>query len=447
MPPHDFIWGHLKIMGEISNLLPKNVHLQYLTTTISKKYNMPPVFYLDLWPLGPNCMVVTDPDLAFQITANHEYQKHEEEKKAMDPLLGAGNIATAEGARWKHLHKQLSPAFSVSHVTSMRGMIAEEIMKFRGILHKLAESGEVFKLEDYGQRLIFDIIGKATFGESLKAQDNGSEALKYWEEITRTDMVVRQSWNPVKRYTLKKQIAAATTKLDALITSLVQRRFSMLKQDKPNGSSKRKQSIMELVLSEEILTGTHTLSTSFLSDAVSNVKTLLVAGTGTTADTLCFAFMLLSTRPDVVQRLRNEHDTVFTPGTNKTYTMLCDEPTKLNGLVYTTAVIKEVLRLYPIGSTVRRESPAGSVSHGGKTYSTKGQMIIPQALAMHLNPEFFANPTAFDPDRFVRDDFPRRAWRPFERGPRACLGQTLVRFFSFLWLVSSCRFSSWDGYF
>ena len=26
----------------------------------------------------------------------------------------------------------------------------------------------------------------------------------------------------------------------------------------------------------------------------------------------------------------------------------------------------------------------------------------------------------------MREDFPRHAWRPFERGPRACLGQPLA---------------------
>lgn len=36
------------------------------------------------------------------------------------------------------------------------------------------------------------------------------------------------------------------------------------------------------------------------------------------------------------------------------------------------------------------------------------------------------DPLKFDPERFIRQDYTRIAWRPFERGPRACIGKTLA---------------------
>jgi cytochrome P450 len=95
--------------------------------------------------------------------------------------------------------------------------------------------------------------------------------------------------------------------------------------------------------------GRQELDPVFLDNAVTQVKTLLVAGTGTTSDTLCFAAMFLSAHSEVVQKMREEHDRVFTKGTEATYDMLCSNPNKLNELEYTTNVIKEVLRFYPIG--------------------------------------------------------------------------------------------------
>ena len=107
-------------------------------------------------------VVITDPDVAMQVTVTRNHPKHEAEKWFIDPLIGDGNIVTTDGPRWKLLHKMLSPAFSILHITNMRPMVATEVMKFRSILQKKADLWEVFKLEKITQHLTFDIIGTAT---------------------------------------------------------------------------------------------------------------------------------------------------------------------------------------------------------------------------------------------------------------------------------------------
>lgn len=135
----------------------------------------------------------------------------------------------------------------------------------------------------------------------------------------------------------------------------------------------------------------------------------------------------LSVHPQVVRKLREEHDAVFAKGIDATYKLLQEAPYKLNQLEYTTNVVKEVLRFYPIGNTARAELPDEKfLAYQGQHYSTAGKMVLPVQMAMHMNNEVFPNATQFDPDRYVRADFPRNAWRPFERGPRACLGQPLA---------------------
>jgi len=135
----------------------------------------------------------------------------------------------------------------------------------------------------------------------------------------------------------------------------------------------------------------------------------------------------LSVHPEVVRKLREEHDSVFTNGIDATFEMLQRDSYKLNQLEYTTNVIKEVLRFYPVGYTVRAEHPTEPfLSYNGIQYSTKGKMVCPLQMHMHMNEQIFEKPKTFDPDRFARPDFPRHAWRPFERGPRSCLGQSLA---------------------
>lgn len=135
----------------------------------------------------------------------------------------------------------------------------------------------------------------------------------------------------------------------------------------------------------------------------------------------------MSVHPEVVRKLREEHDAVFTKGIDATFDMLQHDPYKLNQLEYTNNVVKEVLRFYPIGNTARMEHPTDKfLSYEGELYSTKGKMICPVQMTMHMNEKVFENATKFDPDRYAREDFPRHAWRPFERGPRGCLGQPLA---------------------
>ncbi len=123
-PPHSFFWGHLKILGETFASVPSDVHYQVAVTTIAHKYNMPDVWYLDLWPAADGQIVIGNPDLAMYVTNTKNYPKHDAEKWFIDPLIGDGNIVTTNGPRWKHLHKMLSPAFSIQHIANLRPMVA-----------------------------------------------------------------------------------------------------------------------------------------------------------------------------------------------------------------------------------------------------------------------------------------------------------------------------------
>jgi cytochrome P450 len=47
---------------------------------------------------------------------------------------------------------------------------------------------------------------------------------------------------------------------------------------------------------------------------------------------------------------------------------------------------------------------------------------------MHLDAKIFPEPKKFNPDRFMEStpSYSRNAFRPFERGLRSCMGQTLA---------------------
>jgi cytochrome P450 len=111
-------------MGETMALLPHECHYQTAVTTMANKYNLPGVFYLDLWPASCGQVVILDPDVAVHMTVTKSHPKHAGEKIFIDPLIGADNIVTSNGPRWKYLHKMLTPAFSIQHISNMRPAVS-----------------------------------------------------------------------------------------------------------------------------------------------------------------------------------------------------------------------------------------------------------------------------------------------------------------------------------
>jgi len=169
-------------------------------------------------------------------------------------------------------------------------------MEFRDILHTKAKSGEKFRFEDLTLHTTFDVIGKATFGQSLNAKREGSLALEHWENMSRAFASIRGSWNLIKNFFKKRLVRTEAKKLDAILAGIIRQRFDLVVRENTNLSSKKGLNIMDLILRESMdeirQLNKQELDPIFLADAITQIKTLLVAGTGTTSNTICFTMML-----------------------------------------------------------------------------------------------------------------------------------------------------------
>jgi cytochrome P450 len=190
----------------------------------------------------------------------------------------------------------LSPAFAIQHISNMRPAIAEELMEFRSILHGKAQSGDKFSLEEITLRTTFDVIGKATFGHSLNAKTKGSVALEHWESMSQAFAKTRESYNFIAKFFSQRKVKAEARKLDAVLAELVQKRFDVVVQEKTDLSNKKGLGIMDLILRDYVenirQSGRQGLDPAFLETAITQVKTLLIAGTGTTSDVICYVMMM-----------------------------------------------------------------------------------------------------------------------------------------------------------
>jgi cholesterol 24(S)-hydroxylase len=87
-----------------------------------------------------------------------------------------------------------------------------------------------------------------------------------------------------------------------------------------------------------------------MEEMIDDFVTFFVAGQETSANSLAFCFLELAQNPLIVQKLRLELDQVLGSKNN-----ICIED--LNALHYTSCVIKEALRKWPIAVDLNRICP------------------------------------------------------------------------------------------
>jgi cytochrome P450 len=160
--------------------------------------------------------------------------------------------------------------------------------------------------------------------------------------------------------------------------------------------------------------------------------TFLIAGHETTAMALSWTFYLLSQHPDVDEKLHREIVSVL-----HEREILIDDVPKLR---YTTAVLKEAMRLYPpIWLMMRRTREDWQL---GEHLILKNSYIHISPWAVHHNELHFPDAYRFDPRRFIGKSENMRhrySYIPFGDGTRRCLGETMALTQATLVLASICR--------
>lgn len=160
---------------------------------------------------------------------------------------------------------------------------------------------------------------------------------------------------------------------------------------------------------------------------------MMIIGHDTSSSTICYAYHLLNLHPASLAKAREECDDVFGKHTSgrEVGEQFKENPSLANQLPYTLAVIKETLRMFPPSTPAREGSEDMVVNYNGETYPTKGFLVMMSTHTLHRRPDLFPSPDEFIPERFMPapnnfQDVPKDAWRPFEKGPRACIGQELA---------------------
>ncbi|MYJ95982.1 MAG: cytochrome P450 [Proteobacteria bacterium] len=144
-----------------------------------------------------------------------------------------------------------------------------------------------------------------------------------------------------------------------------------------------------------------------------------MVGLDTTASTCSFMIYNVLKRPQLMERMTAEADTLFDQGRVS--------GKALHGLDVSRRVAMETLRLHPVSPAVLRTT-ANSFEFAGHRVRAGTQVMIGTAVG-HTLEEYFPNPERFDIDRYTQargEHRQRGAYVPFGAGNHRCLGSGLV---------------------
>eukprot|EP01006_Ploeotia_vitrea_P011096 TRINITY_DN2959_c0_g1_i1.p1 TRINITY_DN2959_c0_g1~~TRINITY_DN2959_c0_g1_i1.p1 ORF type:complete len:500 (+),score=38.64 TRINITY_DN2959_c0_g1_i1:68-1567(+) len=151
------------------------------------------------------------------------------------------------------------------------------------------------------------------------------------------------------------------------------------------------------------------------------IMSLFLAGRDTTSNCLSWLFYVLSSRPDIADKVSEEIKANIPEGESPTFDAL-------KGMYYTHAVVTETLRLYPSVPEDPKVAQADDVLPSGGHKVQKGDVVAFHPNIMGISKELWGEDAEdFKPERWLdeKGEFVRQSpykFTAFQAGPRQCLG-------------------------
>lgn len=223
-------------------------------------------------------------------------------------------------------------------------------------------------------------------------------------------------------------------KMDEYIGNELDKRYNEYKADP---DSRRTKAVIDLVLQaylpENAKLRPEKLDPEFRAFAISQVRLFVFVGHDSTSSTICYILHLLATNPNALVKVRAEHDRLLGKDLSAVPSIVKAQAHLTNDLTYTTAVIKEALRLFPPGGASRAGSPSADLldDQGNRCPTKDCSAVLTIHTEMHRAPAYWNRPDEFVPERWLAEcsdelQPTKGAYRAFEIGPRNCVAQGFV---------------------
>src|SRR6266498_1544434 len=364
--------------------------------------------YGDMYRLNlglTNVVMLNHPRQIQHVFVDHaqNYRKGGPMWDAIRVLLGNG-LVVSEGEFWRRQRRMMQPQFHRQRLAALSELMVSAIDESLDSW-KSENNDATFDLAPAFNYLTMKVITRTLFGMGLdaNAMDEVSEAVTYAVDYILKAVALNAlpAWMPAPG---RSQYRKAIATIDKQVYEII--------------GSTRQKSGSENYLLEMLLDAVDAETGEGMTDQQlrDEVTTLFLAGYETTSLTLSWAFDYLVRRPEIMQKLQAEVDSVLG---NRPPTFA-----DLPKLTYTRMVLQETLRLRPSAWQVMRTAIEDDEIDGYPIPA--GTNLVALIYMCHHHPAEWPNPEEFDPERFAPENSERRhklAWMPFGAGQRMCIGK------------------------
>ncbi|KAL7631612.1 UNVERIFIED_CONTAM: hypothetical protein RMT77_018084 [Armadillidium vulgare] len=179
-------------------------------------------------------------------------------------------------------------------------------------------------------------------------------------------------------------------------------------------------------------------------ELVYTLSDMFSAGSETTSSTFRWTILYLIKYPEIQKKVHDEIDKALP---RDRLPSLLDK----DQLVYTQAVINEVLRVNPIAMFGLYHAFDKDIEINGNCIP-KDAIVLPSILLCHNDPDYWEDPKSFKPERFITSDgkldINKEGFLPFSLGRRNCIGESLARmelYFFIVGILQTFEFTAPEG--
>jgi len=326
-------------------------------------------------------IVTIDPAVIQHVLKTHaeNYQKSEIQVKRMGHFLGKG-LLTTHGEAWRTQRRLIQKGFDRKQLEALSSIMQDSLAESLRDFDRQVGAGPV-DIYPHLMKMTFAMVARSLFGAKLKDEDID---LVSHTICTVQEFIVRQTLQPYLNpwFALSGELRRheeMRTRADAVLLEYIKER----RHQAPGHD------LLQTLMDARYSDGEGMSDELVLSESMQ----LLVAGHETSSNALSWLLYLLSSRPDCLERVRQEFDSV-----------LGDAPLShgdVSKFEFATQVIQEALRLYP---------PFWMIDRMAVADDRVGDVVIPRGSTVIVF--VFAKGNVQTPFTHL----------PFGGGPRGCIG-------------------------
>ncbi|KAN0031288.1 hypothetical protein ACTA71_010377 [Dictyostelium dimigraforme] len=364
-------------------------------------------------------VVVSDPILIREMFIdNHENFKYRPLLPTFKFGAGGDHGISLSNENWERTRELVQNAMKRTSIKKIYDMLDNQVYELIKSMKVYQKSNEPFEIHLYAQRFTLSIMFKYIFNEDITYDEDITKG-KIAEIVKPSDEIFKSLGcgklgdfisiaQPFYYQYLKFSDHYFNGPFSTVKKFIYQRYLEHLQTIDYNNP----RDLMDLLIIE--FSNDKHLIPTILQTSLD----MFLAGNDTTATSIVYFVLRMQENPDIQLKAYNEIKEVVG---NRDRVLLSDRPKT----PYLNAIIKELLRLNPVGPFgIPHRSLNDIVIGNGRYFIPKGSQILVNYRGLGFNEKYYENPSQFDPSRFLNKT--NDAYMPFGVGDRKCVGLQLA---------------------